>query len=142
MTRNRAQQRFLWLLTHTLNRLTTRIARSGHGPFALVRHVGRRSGTTYETPLILARVPEGFVAELTYGTAVNWYRNITTAGDCVIISGGEEYRIDRIEPCDPDAGIRAYGYPPALVLRLLHRHEFRLLHTAPAAAPDQAITQR
>lgn len=129
MIDNRAKRGFLWLLKNTLNRLTTRVARSGRGPFALVRHIGRRSGTTYETPLILARVPEGFVAELTYGTGVNWYRNIVAAGECVIISGGKEYRIDKIEPCDPDAGIRAYGYPAAFVLRLLHRHEFRLLHT-------------
>jgi deazaflavin-dependent oxidoreductase (nitroreductase family) len=129
MTR-RVKRQFLWLLNNTLNRLTTRLARSGRGPFALVRHVGRKSGKTYETPLILARVPDGFVAELTYGTDVNWYRNIVAAGECVIISGGAEHRIDRIEPCDPDAGIRAYGYPAALVLRLLRRHEFRLLHTA------------
>jgi deazaflavin-dependent oxidoreductase (nitroreductase family) len=129
ITDNRAKQRFLWLLKNTLNRLTTRVARSGRGPFALVRHVGRRSGTTYETPLILARVPGGFVAELTYGPDVNWYRNIVAAGECVIISGGAEYRIDRIESCDPDAGIRAYGYPAAFVLRLLRRREFRFLHT-------------
>jgi deazaflavin-dependent oxidoreductase (nitroreductase family) len=134
MTR-RGKRRFLWLLNNTLNRLTTRLARSGRGPFALVRHVGRKSGKTYETPLILARVPDGFVAELTYGTDVNWYRNIVAAGECVIISGGTEHRIDRIEPCDPDTGIRAYGYPAALVLRLLRRHEFRLLHTAAAAQP-------
>jgi deazaflavin-dependent oxidoreductase (nitroreductase family) len=131
----RVKRQFLWLLNNTLNRLTTRLARSGRGPFALVRHVGRKSGKTYETPLILARVPDGFVAELTYGTDVNWYRNIVAAGECVIISGGAEYRIDRIEPCDPDTGIRAYGYPAALVLRLLRRHEFRLLHTAAAAQP-------
>lgn len=130
MTGTQLKRRFLWLLNNTLNRLTTRIARTGRGPFSLVRHVGRKSGTTYETPLILATAPEGFVAELTYGTDVNWYRNIVTAGSCVIISGGVEYRIDRIEPCDPDTGLRAYGNPAALILRLLKRHEFRLLHTA------------
>jgi deazaflavin-dependent oxidoreductase (nitroreductase family) len=134
---HRAKRRFLWLLNNTLNRLTTRLARAGRGPFALVVHVGRRSGKTYETPLILARVPDGFVAELTYGTDVNWYRNIVAAGGCMIISGGAEYRIDRIEPCDPDTGIRAYGYPAALVLRILRRHEFRLLHTAATSVSDQ-----
>lgn len=133
MTGTQLKRRFLWLLNNTLNRLTTRIARTGRGPFSLVRHVGRKSGTTYETPLILATAPEGFVAELTYGTDVNWYRNIVAAGSCIIISRGVEYRIDRIEPCDPDTGLRAYGYPAALILRLLKRHEFRLLHTADGA---------
>jgi deazaflavin-dependent oxidoreductase (nitroreductase family) len=129
MTR-RAKRLFLWLLNNTLNRLTTRLARSGRGPFALVRHIGRKSGKTFETPLILARVPDGFVAELTYGPDVNWYRNIVAAGECVVVSGGAEHPIDRIEPYDPEAGIRAYGYPAAFVLRILRRHEFRLLHTA------------
>jgi deazaflavin-dependent oxidoreductase (nitroreductase family) len=141
MTR-RPKRLFLWLLNNTLNRLTTRLARSGRGPFALVRHVGRKSGKTYETPLILARVPAGFIAELTYGTDVNWYRNIVAAGECVIISGGEEHRIDRIEPCDPDTGIRAYGYPAALVLRILRRHEFRLLHEEVAFTDTRAGTAR
>ena len=72
------------------------------------------------------------MAELTYGTGVNWYRNIVAAGGCVVVSGGTEYRVDRIEPCDAATGIRAYGNPAALVLRLLRRHEFRLLHVGVA----------
>ena len=70
---------FLRLLKNTINRLAVPIARSGYGPFALVRHVGRRTGLTYETPLVLARVADGFVAELTYGPNVDWYRNVTAA---------------------------------------------------------------
>jgi deazaflavin-dependent oxidoreductase (nitroreductase family) len=129
MTDSLVKRRFLWLLTNTLNRLTKRLARTGRGPFALVRHVGRTSGRTYETPLILARVPDGFVAELTYGPGVDWYRNIVAAGGCVVVHGGAEHRVDRIEPCDPDTGRRAFGFPAALLLRVLRRHEFRLLRT-------------
>ena len=66
----RAKRGFLWLLKNTLNRATLRAARAGRGPFSLVRHIGRKTGTVYETPLILARAPGGFVAELTYGTDV------------------------------------------------------------------------
>jgi hypothetical protein len=47
-----------------------------------------------------------------------------------VVFKGVEYQIDRVEPCDPEVGLRAFGYPAALVLRLLRRHEFRLLHTA------------
>jgi len=61
------RRRYFWLLKHTLNRVTGRMARSGRGPFSLVRHMGRTSGQMYETPVILAQVPEGFIAELTYG---------------------------------------------------------------------------
>jgi len=67
---------FLWLVKHTVNRVSVPLARSGRGPFALVCHVGRRSGRTYATPLVVAYVPGGFVIELTYGPDADWYRNI------------------------------------------------------------------
>jgi deazaflavin-dependent oxidoreductase (nitroreductase family) len=122
--------RFLWTLKHTLNHVTARAARSGRGPFSLVRHVGRRSGREYETPLILAQVPSGFVAELTYGPDVDWYRNVVAAGGCTVIHHGREYRVDRITELAPDEGLAAYPYPQRLVLRLLRRHQFRLLIVA------------
>ncbi|MHA7984776.1 PNPOx family protein [Rathayibacter sp. CAU 1779] len=121
---------FLRMLKNTLNPLTLRAARSGRGPFSLVRHVGRTSGATYETPVILARRADGFVAELTYGPQVNWYRNIVAAGHCDILYQGVEHHIDRIEPLSTEEGLSAFGNPRAIVLRLLRRHEFRLLHEA------------
>jgi deazaflavin-dependent oxidoreductase (nitroreductase family) len=118
---------FLWLLHNTLDRLTIRAARAGVGPFSLIRHVGRRTGRVYETPLILAPTSGGFIAELTYGTDVQWYRNIVAAGGCVVVVKRTEYVIDRIEPYPPDAGRRAFGIPAAWVLALLRRREFRFL---------------
>ncbi|MFC7403720.1 nitroreductase family deazaflavin-dependent oxidoreductase [Georgenia alba] len=124
------KQRYLWLLKNTLNRATTRAARSGRGPFWLVRHVGRRSGRTYETPLILARVPEGFVAELTYGPEVSWYRNIVAAGRCEVIRGANVYPVVAVEDYPTAAGRAAFPRPAQVMLRLLRRHEFRLLRLA------------
>ena len=121
---------WLWLIKHTLNRATAASARTPGGPFSLVRHVGRKSGRTFETPIIVAPVPEGFVCELTYGEDVNWYRNIVAAGGCVLVVGGVEHEIVAVEPYPTDAGLRAFGGAKALVLRLLRRHEFRLLRTA------------
>ena len=129
MAQNTHRKRFLWLLNNTLNRVTRRVARSGRGPFSLVRHVGRRSGRIYETPVILARVPEGFIAELTYGDRVNWYRNVVAAGRCVVVHGGAEYLVNTIEPCDAERGRRAYPAPLGFVLTVAGRTEFRLLRT-------------
>jgi deazaflavin-dependent oxidoreductase (nitroreductase family) len=131
------RKRFLWLLNNTLNRVVTRIARTGHGPFSLIRHVGRKSGRTYETPVILARVPEGFIAELTYGENVNWYRNAVAAGGCVVVDGRHEYRVTEIEPCSTERGRAAFPPPFRAVLQATGRQEFRLLRTAdpsPSAA--------
>jgi deazaflavin-dependent oxidoreductase (nitroreductase family) len=105
------RDRFLWTLKHTLNRLTTRIARSRVCPFALVRHVGRRSGRPYQTPLILARVPAGFVAELTYGPDVDWYKYITAAGGCTVLHHGREYEIRRDRGRPGGAGARGLPGP-------------------------------
>ena len=121
---------WLWLLKHTLNRVTVRAARAGRGPFALVKHVGRKTGAAYETPLMLAELGSDFVAELTYGPEVAWYRNVVAAGRCTVVVKGVEHDIDRIGPCDEADGLRAFGAPASWVLRLLRRHEFRLLHTA------------
>ena len=118
---------WLRLIKHTLNPVAMRTARAGWGPISLVRHVGRKSGTPYETPLILARAPGGFVAELTYGPQVSWYRNVTAAGSCEIVYKGKTHRISAIEPYSTEDGLRAYGFPLAVALRVLRRHQFRFL---------------
>jgi deazaflavin-dependent oxidoreductase (nitroreductase family) len=123
----RVRTLYLRAMKNTLNRITTRVARRGRGPFSLISHVGRRSGRSYQTPVVLARVPEGFVAELTYGPSVDWLRNIVAAGGCTVLYRGREYTVDRIEPCSTEDGLRAYGNPLAVMLRLLRR-EFRRLH--------------
>ncbi|HUA70283.1 MAG TPA: hypothetical protein VMA96_04360 [Solirubrobacteraceae bacterium] len=136
MSRRSIRGRFLWLLQHTLNRVTSRIARTGHGPFSLVRNVGRKSGRTYETPVILVRVPEGFVVELTYGEDVNWFRNIVATGGCVVVHHRMEYRIESIEPCSAERGLSAYPFPFRQVLKLAGRDQFRLLRTASHPSPS------
>lgn len=127
---------YLWFLKNTLNRLTSRVAKSGRGPFSLVRHIGRKTGTVYETPIVVAAVPAGFVAELTYGTRVNWYRNVVAAGGCELVVRGITHTVVAVEPYPVEAGRNAFGFPARLLLRALHRDEFRLLRTA-AGAEDR-----
>src|SRR4051794_40522396 len=52
--------------------------------------VGRKTGRTDEPRSSWPRVPEGFVAELTYGDKVDRYRNIA-AGACSVFHRGDEY---------------------------------------------------
>ena len=129
MSQRTTRSRALWLVNNTLNRVTSSVARSGHGPFSLIRHVGRKSGRTYETPVILAKAPEGFIAELTYGDEVNWYRNIVAAGGCVVIHHRVEYRVNQIEPLGAERGRSAFPAPFRAILKATGRSEFRLLRT-------------
>lgn len=123
----------LWLrlIGRYLNPRTLRLAREGksHGPakFWIIRHVGRKSGTTYETPVMLAVVPQGFIAELTYGDQVQWYQNVVAAGGCTVVRGGVETVVIAVEPYPTDAGRAAFGPFERVVLTLLRRREFRLL---------------
>ena len=112
------------LLKHTLNPLTRRLARTQVGPFALIQHVGRRSRKQYETPVILGSTADGFVAELTYGPNVDWYKNVQAAGRCTVIAHGKQYSISKIEPMDADLGRSAFPLPAQFILRLLHRNHF------------------
>ena len=132
MPAHTVRDHLLRAVKHTVNPVTARLARTRHGPFSLIRHVGRKSGRLYETPLILARVPEGFVAELTYGENVDWYRNVVAAGGCVVVHHGEEFRVTRIQTCTADRGRSAYPAPIQWILRATRRNEFRLLRTGAA----------
>ncbi len=120
----RLRKAFLVALKQTLNRVTVRIARSSFGPFAIVRHVGRRSGKRYETPIIVAPVAGGFVIELTYGPDVEWHKNVLAAGGCTLVVHGQEYVINRIEPLNADIGRKAFPLPARLILRLTGRTHF------------------
>lgn len=70
---------------HITNRVLRRFAKSSHGPFAVIYHVGRKSGKSYETTIMVWTLRDSFVIALTYGEAVDWYRNILATGHCTIL---------------------------------------------------------
>jgi len=114
----------LIVLKYTLNPLTRRLARSSFGPFTIVRHVGRRSGKLYETPIIVSPVKDGFVIELTYGYDVDWHKNVLAAGGCTLVWHGKQYVIDKIEPLDAETGRATFPPPQRQILRILGRKHF------------------
>lgn len=68
-------------------RVTNHITRPFAGwlpGFAIVTHVGRRSGRTYRTPVNLFRDGERFVVALTYGRDSEWVKNVMSAGGCTL----------------------------------------------------------
>lgn len=112
---------------HVLNRLTSRLARSSFGLFAVVYHVGRRSGKPYETTIMLVRVDGGFVAALTYGAEVDWYRNVRAAGRCRVLWHGTTYDITRLETVDAKAAIPLFPHPENNFLRLLGIRDYIMM---------------
>lgn len=72
---------------------------------SIVRHVGRRSGTAYETPVVPFPIEGGFVVALPYGTRPDWLQNVLAAGTAILVNEGTTYRLDDPEVVPTD-GIR------------------------------------
>lgn len=107
-----------------LNCLTMQIAGRSGSPFAVVEHVGRSSGKSYETPIIVRPVSGGFVFALTYGPEVDWYKNILAAGTCRLRYNDRYYNLHNPQTISTAAGIAAFPLPLQLVLRLLDERDF------------------
>ncbi len=104
---------------HVLNRVLGRFASFSFGPFALVRHIGRKSGKPYETPIMVFPMYGGFLIALTYGTQVDWYQNVLAAGNCRLVWHNKEYTISRLEPVEPQAAIPLFPQPQRTILKSL-----------------------
>jgi deazaflavin-dependent oxidoreductase (nitroreductase family) len=64
---------------------------------AVLRHIGRRSGRTYETPVIAARHDDSFLIALPYGQRTDWLKNVLDKGSATIVTNGQAYEVDRPE---------------------------------------------
>ena len=115
------------------NRVTNHVSRplAGHAPgFAVVAHVGRRSGRTYHTPVKMFRDGERDVFALTYGADSEWVKNVMAAGSCEVRTQGRTVRL--CEPrifADPDR--RLVPGPVRAVLRIIDASDFLSLRPAP-----------
>ena len=116
----------------TFNPWILRSAGTRRSPFAVVQHLGRRSGAAYATPVIVRRVPDGFVFALTYGPGVDWYRNLLAAGSCTLRWRGQTYRLEQPETLSAEAGWKACPVPLCWILRLMGKRDFfRMRSTGP-----------
>ena len=100
---------------------------------SVVHHVGRRSGTAYETPVVPVRTDDGFVIALPYGTSADWVQNVLAAGRATITYEGESYEVDRPEVVPTD-GVDVYlGDSERTTHRAFRVDESLLLHERGAA---------
>jgi deazaflavin-dependent oxidoreductase (nitroreductase family) len=93
---------------HVLNPLTLRFAGRPGVPYGVVRHVGRRSGRGYDTPVLVGTVEDTFVVPLPYGSDVDWYRNVRAADGCTVVFRGRAYRAESPELIPPSEAERAF----------------------------------
>jgi deazaflavin-dependent oxidoreductase (nitroreductase family) len=77
------------------NRLILTFA--GRRMYAVVHHVGRRSGRTYTTPVVAVPIADGFIIPLTFGADTDWCSNVLAAGQCMLQWRGLTYTVGRPE---------------------------------------------
>jgi deazaflavin-dependent oxidoreductase (nitroreductase family) len=114
---------------HVTNRVSRPLA--GHLPgFAVVTHVGRRSGRIYQTPVNMFRDGERHVFALTYGADTQWVKNVMAAGACEVRAHGTTVRL-----CEPriftDPEHRLVPGPVRVALRILDVDDFLSMRPAP-----------
>jgi deazaflavin-dependent oxidoreductase (nitroreductase family) len=61
----------------------------------VVRHVGRTSGATYETPVGPIPSGDGFLIALPYGPEADWARNVVARGSATLVTEGRTVQVDR-----------------------------------------------
>ena len=127
--------RLRFLNKRIFNRVTLRFAGSFYSPISIIRHVGRRSGTHYATPVIAIRpFSDQFIFALPYGHNVDWYRNILAAGRGTIICHGKEYQVEKPQALDVKAGLSALPFVLGLIVRFIGVQHFIQMRTTMVAA--------
>lgn len=64
---------------------------------SLIRHTGRATGASYETPVVAAATEDGFVIALPYGTRADWLVNVLASGSATIVHEGQSHRVGEPE---------------------------------------------
>jgi deazaflavin-dependent oxidoreductase (nitroreductase family) len=118
--------------TAVVNRFTRLFA--GHLPgFAIVDYRGRTSGKAYRTPMNVFRDGNDYIFALTYGSDVQWVKNVVAAGECDL-----EVRGKRVHLIDPqlfvDPSRRLMPLPVRLMLGVMHVAEFLRMRPGGGAA--------
>jgi len=77
-----------WMLRH-----------AGHGKWyaSVVETTGRKTGATYQTPVVADPVVDGFVIPLPYGEDVDWLKSAKATGHATILRQDLRYPVDRFE---------------------------------------------
>jgi deazaflavin-dependent oxidoreductase (nitroreductase family) len=124
-------------MTRILNPLMRKLAGRRHVRMAAeVRHVGRRSGRSYVTPVGARVSGDVAVIPLTFGNQSDWSRNVRAAGGCSIRVNGQDYDATAPEFVDrASAGplVRpVFGPVTRAGFRMLGIKQYLRLHVVPA----------
>jgi deazaflavin-dependent oxidoreductase (nitroreductase family) len=78
---------------HALNPVMLGVAGRKYWYAAVIQHVGRLSGRSYQTPVVAVRVDNNLLVPLPYGTNVDWLQNVMAAGNATVTLHGRPVKV-------------------------------------------------
>lgn len=114
--------------TQVFNRISRPFLRWLPG-FGIIGYRGRKSGRAYRTPLTAFHHGDAWVFALTYGSDVEWVRNVVAAGEATLEVRRRTIRL--VEPelfVDPQR--RSVPFGVRQLLGLMRVSEFLRMHEA------------
>jgi deazaflavin-dependent oxidoreductase (nitroreductase family) len=100
--------RMRYINKYVTNRVLHGFTSYSHGPFAIIHHIGRRSGKSYETVIWVWKIREGFVIALTLGSEVDWYRNMKASNGGKVYWHRRLYVVGKPELIDTETALTAF----------------------------------
>jgi deazaflavin-dependent oxidoreductase (nitroreductase family) len=119
-----------------LRPFTTRVFNRISRPFAgwlpgfgILSYIGRKSGKAYRTPINVFKRGDAYIFALTYGSEVDWVKNVLVAGECDLQTRGRLVHL--VEPelfVDPTR--RLMPLPVRVILGINDVNEFLRMRSA------------
>ena len=102
---------------------------------AVIRHVGRRSGAPYATPIGVYPMDGEFLVYLPYGREVDWLRNVRAAGSAELRVDGRTHLVAP-ELVEPAEALPYLSAADRRVARLFGVTDFLALRRVPVTSGD------
>jgi deazaflavin-dependent oxidoreductase (nitroreductase family) len=99
---------------------------------SVVRHLGRTSGTAYETPVVAVPTDDGFVIALPYGPNTDWLKNVLASGSATIVHDGSEHAVGQPEVIELAEATSRFGPNEQRAHRLFAVKQGLRVRTVPA----------
>ncbi len=119
--------------THVFNRFSRLFAGRLPG-FGILRYRGRKTGKVYRTPMNVFRKGDEYVFALTYGSDVQWVKNIVASGETELETRGRTVHL-----VDPrlfvDQRRSAMPFPIRQFLGFMRVTEFMRMRIDPGSRP-------
>ena len=97
--------------------------------FGILKHLGRKSGRVYRTPVNVFRASNGFIIALTYSSQSEWVKNVLAAGGCELRTRGKNYQLSAPK-VGRDPTRQRFPIPVRVVLRIVGADEYMELSKA------------